>query len=104
MPEAVPTLTDVVPEAVASPPSPSAARVPAQRPMRTPPLPHAAARSRALPSAAVGALAFGALALGALAIGRLVVRHLAVRRARFGRLHIDDLQIDRIHLRERMRD
>jgi hypothetical protein len=101
MPETVPTLTDVVPEASAAPPpSPGVARVPAQRALRTPPLPRAAPRGRALPSAAVGALAFGALALGALVIGRLVIRRLAVRRAHYGRLHIDDLEIERIHVRE----
>jgi hypothetical protein len=96
MPETVPTLTDAVVEP--APPSPHAARVPAQRSAHTPPAPRVAARGSALPSMAVGALALGALALGAVAIGRLVIHRLALRRANIGQLRIDDLDIGRIHV------
>jgi|SRR5688572_1267671 len=98
MPETVPTLTDAVVEP--APPSPHAARVPAQRSAHTPPVLRAAARGSALPSMAVGALALGALALGVLAIGRLVIHRLALRRAHIGHLRIDDLDIGRIHVHE----
>src|SRR5688500_18778814 len=93
MPETVPTLTDAVVEP--APPSPHAARVPAQRSAHTPPVLRAAARGSALPSMAVGALA-----LGVLAIGRLVIHRLALRRAHIGHLRIDDLDIGRIHVHE----
>ncbi len=101
MPATVPTLTDVVPHP-GTPPQPGEARVPEQRPVRTPaePQPRVAARSAGMAHWAVGALAFGALALGALAIGRLAIQRLAVRHARIAHLRIDDLDVRRLHVRD----
>jgi hypothetical protein len=100
MPATVPTLTDVVAPLDAPPPLPREARVTAQRPGRTPPLPRLRGPARhGLASVAVGALALGALAMGALAIGRLAIGALSVRRAHIGRLQVDELVIGRVRVR-----
>ena len=99
MPATVPTLTDVL--VPASPPSPGEARVPEQRPVRTPPDPRRRPPSAAAPMASwVGVLALAALALGALAIGRRTVRRLSLRHAHIAHLQIDDLDVRRLHVRD----